>query len=277
MAPRPVALVTGASRGIGKATAIDLAAAGLDIAITGRTLRDGSARYEADPSVVVPGGLDTTCAAVEAEGAACLAVPMDLMDPASITSAVVAVVERFGPVDVLVNNAIYQGAGTQTLFADLSVDDVRRVLEGNVVSQVALIQAVLPRMVERGTGTIVNVVSGTAVADPPGPLGKGGWGMGYAMSKAAFGRIAPLLHVEYPALRVFNVDPGLTVTERMEAIGHADQYRQHFRAAGPEVAARAIRWVVTDPAGGEFRGKWLHAQREVAVRGLLPGWPPPTT
>lgn len=270
---RPVALVTGASRGIGKATAIDLAAAGFDVAITARTRVDGTARYEADPEIVVPGGLDTTQAAVEAHGVECLAVQMDLLDPAAITTAIDAVTERFGGVDVLVNNAIYQGPGTQTLFADLSIDDVRRVLEGNIVSQIAIIQAVLPAMVERGDGTIVNVVSGTATADPPGPLGKGGWGMGYAMSKAAFGRIAPLLHVEYPDLRVFSVDPGLTVTERMEAIGHADQYRQHFRAAGPEVAARAIRWIATDPASDEFRGKWMHAQREVAARKLLPGWP----
>jgi NAD(P)-dependent dehydrogenase (short-subunit alcohol dehydrogenase family) len=272
-AARPVALVTGASRGIGKATAIDLAAAGFDLAITARTLVDGTARYEGDPSIVVPGGLDTTRAAIEEHGAKCLAVAMDLLDPASMTSALEAVSERFGAVDVLVNNAIYQGPGTQTLFADLDVDDLRRVLEGNAVSQVAIIRAVLPAMLERDRGTVVNVVSGTAKADPPGPLGKGGWGVGYAMSKAAFGRIVPLLHVEYPALRFFSVDPGLTVTERMEAIGHADQYRQHFRAAGPEVAARAIRWLVTDPATDEFRGKWVHAQREVATRGLLPGWP----
>jgi hypothetical protein len=60
----------------------------------------------------------------------------------------------------------------------------------------------------------------------------------------------------------------------LAACGHADQYRQHFRAAGPEVAARAIRWLATDPDTDELRGKWVHAQREVAVRELLPGWPP---
>lgn len=270
---RRVAMVTGASRGIGKATAIDLAAAGFDVAITARTLVDGTARYEADPSIVVPGGLDTTRAAVEEHGVDCIAVPMDLLDPSSITGAIAAVTERFGAVDVLVNNAIYQGPGTQTLFEDLDLDDLRRVFEGNVVSQLAIVRIVLPAMVERGGGTIVNVVSGTALADPPAPLGQGGWGIGYAMSKAAFGRIAPLLHVEYPDVRVFSVDPGLTVTERMEAIGHAEQYRQHYRAAGPEVAARAIRWIATNPASDEFRGKWMHAQREVAKRELLPGWP----
>jgi hypothetical protein len=61
----------------------------------------------------------------------------------------------------------------------------------------------------------------------------------------------------------------------MEAIGHSDQYRKHYRAATPEVAARAIRWLATDAASDEFLGKWVYAQREVAARGLLPGWPAP--
>lgn len=268
----PVAFVTGASRGIGKATAIDLAAAGFDVAVSARTVTDGTARLGA---VALPGGLDTTAAAVEAHGVACFVVPMDLLDRPSVENAVAAVLDRFGAVDVLVNNAIYQGPGTQTLFADLDEADLRRVFEGNVFAQLAIVRALLPSMLEHGGGTIVNVVSGVALTDPPAVVGKGGWGMGYAMSKAAFGRVAPLLHVEYKdaGVRVFSVDPGLVVTERMEALGTTTQYKQHFRAAPPEVPARAIRWLATDPAADEFVGKWFTAQPEVAKRNLLPGWP----
>ncbi|MBV8960725.1 MAG: SDR family oxidoreductase, partial [Actinobacteria bacterium] len=191
--------MTGASRGIGKATAIALGHAGCDVAVSARTLVDGTARLDTDDAVTVPGGLDTTVAAIEATGARGFAVAMDLMDAASVGKAVDEVVAHFGPVDVLVNNAVYQGAGTNKLFADLTDDDVRMVFDGNVHAQLALIRAVLPGMLQRGAGTIVNMISATASMDPPAKSGEGGWGMAYAMSKAAFARVAPLLHVEHAA------------------------------------------------------------------------------
>ena len=75
------ALVTGASRGIGKATAIALAAAGFDVAITARTVHEGEGVDDSDRGGgTIPGSLDTTAAAIEAEGRRALSVPMDLMD-----------------------------------------------------------------------------------------------------------------------------------------------------------------------------------------------------
>jgi NAD(P)-dependent dehydrogenase (short-subunit alcohol dehydrogenase family) len=267
---RPVALVTGASRGIGRATAIALGNAGCDVAVSARTLVDGTARLDDDPSVAVPGGLDTTVAAVEHGGGRGLAVAMDLLDRASLIRGVYEVLEHFGRIDVLVNNAVYQGPGTTKLFADLSEDDMRLVFEGNVHAQLALIGAVLPGMLERGNGTIVNMISATAYMDPPAKSGEGGWGMAYAMSKAAFARVAPLLHVEHGAdgLRVFSVDPGFVITERMEASGHDQQYTGRFKGAGPDVIGKAIAWLVTDPASDELRGQVVHAQREVKHRNL---------
>ena len=259
---RPVAVVTGASRGIGKATAVELAAAGYDVAVAARTLTDGSARLGDGSDTVVPGGLDTTVAEVEAHGVDAFAVRMDLLDRASVDAAVAAVVERFGAVDALVNNAIYQGPGVLSLFLDVTEEQLRSIMEGNVFAQLAILKAVLPGMIERGGGTVVNMVSGSGFQDPPAKVGAGGWSLGYAMSKAAFGRVAPLLHVEHgdDGIRSFSVDPGLTVTERMEASGTAEQYLRHFRAATPDVIARAIRWLVTDPAADELRGTVVKAQ-----------------
>jgi NAD(P)-dependent dehydrogenase (short-subunit alcohol dehydrogenase family) len=266
----PVALVTGASRGIGRATAIALGNAGCDVAASARTLVDGTARLDDDPSVVVPGGLDTTVAAIEEGGHRGLAVAMDLLDRDSLERGVAEVLDAFGRIDVLVNNAVYQGAGTTSLFADLTEDEVRTVFDGNVHAQLALIRAVLPGMLERGAGTIVNMISATAYMDPPAKSGEGGWGMAYAMSKAAFARVAPLLHVEHGAdgLRVFSVDPGFVITERLEASGHAGQYTGRFKGAGPDVIGKAIAWLVTDPASDELRGQVVHAQREVKHRNL---------
>ena len=274
---RPIALVTGASRGIGKATAIDLARAGYDVAVSARTMVDGEGRLDDDQGTAVPGGLDTTVALVEQQGVRGLAVRMDLLDRASVLGAVGAVVDGLGPVDLLVNNAIFQGDGVSARFADLDDTQMRNIFEGNVQAQLALIRAVLPGMLERGGGTIVNMISATAYTDPQAKVGEGGWGLGYAMSKAAFARVSPILHVEHgdDGLRVFSVDPGFVVTERMEASGHVAQYEGRYAGTSPDVIARAIRWLATDPASDELRGQVVLAQREVKRRGLLPGWPPP--
>ena len=268
-----MALVTGASRGIGKATAVDLAAAGFDVAVSARTVVDGTARMAPGSDVPVPGGLDTTAALVEGQGARALVVPMDVLDRVSVEAAVASTEAGLGPVDLLVNNAVFQGEGTLSPFAELTEAQLHDVFEGNVFTPLALIRAVLPGMLARGGGTIVNLVSGAGTQDPPARVGQGGWSLAYAMSKAALGRVAPLLHVEHgeEGLRTFSVDPGLTVTERMEASGRADLYRRRFAAATPEVIARAIRWLATDPAAEALRGTVVQAQQEVRRRSLLPG------
>jgi NAD(P)-dependent dehydrogenase (short-subunit alcohol dehydrogenase family) len=276
MSDRPVAIVTGASRGIGKAAAIDLAAAGYDVAVCARTLHEGDGRADTD-GAALPGGLDTTVTRIEAEGAAAFAMRMDLLDRPSIDAFVAAVADRFGRIDVLLNNAIYQGSAVMAPFDELSDDQLHDLFEGNVFAQLAVIRAALPYLLQREQPTILNMISATAYQDPPAKIGQGGWGMGYAMTKAAFARVAPLLHVEYGdvGLRAFSVDPGFTITEAMEAKGVTGQYSQHFAGARPDVIGRAIRWLVTDPEADALRGQIVIAQREVKRRGLLPGWPPP--
>ena len=100
--------------------------------------------------------------------------------------------------------------------------------------------------------------------------------MAHAMSKAAFSRVAPLLHVELADrnIRVFSVDPGFVVTEKTEAIGAAAQFAQHFRPATPPVIGAAVAWLAADPESDALRGQVVFAPRETKRRGLLPGWPP---
>ncbi|MCU1378947.1 MAG: putative short chain dehydrogenase/reductase [Acidimicrobiales bacterium] len=274
---RPIALVTGASRGIGKAAAIDLAAAGYDVAIAARTLTEGTGRTD-DDGTAVPGGLDTTAARIEEEGGQALLIPMDLLDRTSVEAAADTTLEKFGRIDLLVNNAIYQGSGVLDLFLDVADDDLHKLFEGNVFAQLALLRKVLPAMLESGGGTVINMVSGAGFDQPPAKVGSGGWSMGYAMTKAAFGRVAPLLHVEHgdQGIRAFSVEPGFVVTEKTEATGRSAKYAAHFRPATPDVIGRCIRWLATEPTeADELLGTTVYAQREVKRRGLLPGWPPP--
>src|SRR5258708_25176949 len=104
-----IALVTGASRGIGKAIAVELAAAGYDVAILARTVHEGEAREHSSTlkrsdTSPLPGSLDTTAELIRAAGRRCLALPADLLDHESLARAAAAVLTEWGHVDVLVNN-----------------------------------------------------------------------------------------------------------------------------------------------------------------------------
>jgi NAD(P)-dependent dehydrogenase (short-subunit alcohol dehydrogenase family) len=268
-----VALVTGASRGIGKATAVALAGAGFDVAVTARTVHEGEGVDDSDSAGrSVPGSLDTTASLVEAAGARALGVPMDLLDRDSLGRAVDTVLDKWGRIDVLVNNAVHTGPGSMLPFDDTTLDMIETKLAANVVAQLVLIKAVLPHMLERGDGTIINVTSAVAYQDPTERPGEGGWGSAYAMSKGAFHRIAPNLSVEYPSLRFFNVQPGYVVTERMEVNAKELGLEGRYPGAPPSVPAAVIAWAASSPDAGELNGTTLEAQQFAKQRGLHPDW-----
>ncbi len=274
-----VAIVTGASRGIGRAGALALADAGFDVVVSARTVREGDGRSapnsvrEAGDTVVVPGSLERTAEEIEARGRRALIAPMDLLDRESVRALPATVVEQWGRIDVLFNNAIYQGVGTLDRIADLTPEAMLATFTGNFVHQVLLIQAALPRLLERG-GTIVNMVSGSARLDPPAPPGEGGWGILYSGSKAAFGRVAGGLNAEYlsSGVKSFNVDPGNVVTEARRARTSDDAYAATFGSEPAEATGRVVAWLATDPGADRFLGKWIFAPKLCSDLGLLPGW-----
>jgi NAD(P)-dependent dehydrogenase (short-subunit alcohol dehydrogenase family) len=270
-----VALVTGASRGIGKATAIALAEAGLDVALGARTVHEGEGRDDARPDAeALPGSLEETAAAVEAAGARALPVRMDLHDRTSLTAAVDTVVAEWGRLDVLVNNAVDTGPGSMTRFADTSLEDYERKLEGNFLAQLVLIHAALPHLLAAEAGTIVDITSAAGITDPPAPAGEGGWGLAYGASKAAFHRVAAHLAVEYGdrGLRAYNVEPGMVMTEKMAVNQRAMGLENKFPVAPPTVPASVVVWLVTDPEAAEHNGETFTAQRFAKERALHDAW-----
>jgi NAD(P)-dependent dehydrogenase (short-subunit alcohol dehydrogenase family) len=271
-----VALVTGASRGIGKATAVQLAAAGFDVAVAARTRREGDARDDEHGGRVIPGSLEATALLIEQSGRRALAVTMDLLDRPSLERGVARVLDEWGHIDVLVNNAVHTGAGSMDHFLDLSVALLETKLEANAVAQFVLVKLVVPPMLERGDGTIVNITSAVATTDPPAPAGQGGWGVGYAMSKGAFHRMAGVLAVELGprGIRAFNVEPGYVLTERM-AVNQAELgFEGVYRGAPPSVPAAVVTWLATAPAdeARALNGTTVSAQRFALERGLHPDW-----
>jgi NAD(P)-dependent dehydrogenase (short-subunit alcohol dehydrogenase family) len=279
-----VALVTGASRGIGRCAAVALARRGFDVVATARTLHEGDGRAHAssvlvpDTPVPIAGSLESTAAEIEALGRHCLVVPMDLMDRASVEGAARAALDEMGRVDVLVNNAIYQGPGTMDRILDLPLELAERCLVGDYLHPLLLTQLVLPGMLERGQGRLVNMLSEAAFTTPPAPAGAGGWGVAYAAAKAAFHRVTDMAHVEFAdrGIWAFSVAPGLTLTESMRAAG-TDVV---LTAAGhvpapPEVAGEAAAWLADDPGAVAWAGQMVSTRKLCKELGLVAGWPPP--
>ena len=269
------AVVTGASRGIGKASAVALAEAGFDVAFTARTVHEGEGVDDSDKGGrTVPGSLDTTAALVEAAGRRALPIAMDLMDRASIVAAADRVYDAWGRIDVLVNNAVHTGPGSMVRFEETSIETIETKLQANAVNQVVLIKAVLPRMVEAGGGRIVNMTSAVAINDPTAPAGEGGWGSAYAMSKGAFHRLAGIIAVEYRdrGIEIFNVEPGYVVTERMEINAKALGLEGAYPGAPPSVPATVVAWLASSPEAAELNGQTVLAQKVAKDRGLHPRW-----
>ena len=278
------AFVTGASRGIGKAIAVQLARAGFDVALTARTVEEGESREHSSTvassdTTPLPGSLSSTAELIRSEGARCLTVPADLTDRESVIAGAKRVLAEWGAVDVLVNNGRYVGPGHMDRFADTPLELLDLHLEANVMAPLALAKEVLPGMLDRGGGVIVNISSGAGLHDPTAPAGAGGWGLGYGMSKGALHRIAGIFDVELGdrGIRAYNVQPGFIATERMAQ----DMARFAFDAsagAPPDVVGVVVAWLVTNPDAAEARvagtdGRAVEAQDLCRELALLPGWP----
>jgi NAD(P)-dependent dehydrogenase (short-subunit alcohol dehydrogenase family) len=276
---RKVAFVTGASRGIGKACAVWLARAGFDVAIAARSVREGEERehsstLRASNTRPLPGSLETTAQLVREAGGRALAVPADLLDPASLGAAAATVLERWGRVDVVVQNARYIGPGHMDRFLDTPIELLEKHLQANVIAPLILNKAFLPGMLERGEGRILNMTSAAGYGDPPKPAGEGGWGMGYGISKGALQRVAGFLAVELGPRGILccNVQPGLVQTERLLA----DMGEFGFAGGAPaDVVGAVVAWLATSDEAHALNGETIEAQYFCHERRLLPGWEGP--
>lgn len=273
----PVAFVTGASRGIGRASALALADAGFDVVITARTEREGEGRTESnsvrndDPIVAIVGSLERTAAEIEAKGRRALPIKLDLMDADAIVAAPAQAIREWGRIDVLFNNAVYAGGATMDRIMDLTPERMLQLMAGNYAHQVLLIQQVIPHMLEREGGRIINMVSGSARQDPVAPAGEGGWGIAYSASKAAFARVAGGIEAEFSrhGIRAFNVDPGNVITEKRKALRPDDAFADHYGSEPPEATGSVVAWLATSPDAVSMVGKWIYAPKLCADRGLF--------
>lgn len=202
------AIVTGAGRGIGAATAVRLAEAGADVVV--------SARTEAD--------LRQVAAQVEAAGRKAVVVPADLSDLDAVATLAEAARATFGRIDVVVNN---MGGAMPRPFLDTTPDHMIDAFRFNVATTHALVRAAVPTMLERDGGAIVNVssVMGTTA------------GRGYAAygtAKAALSHYTELVAQDLaPRIRVNAVAPGAIATPALDIVVQDDNLRTSLEQATP--------------------------------------------
>jgi NAD(P)-dependent dehydrogenase (short-subunit alcohol dehydrogenase family) len=276
MAQKPRALVTGGTRGIGKATVIELAKAGFDVAFTGRTLEEGQGRELAPDGTVssLPGSLNGTQQALAALGVTGLPIRMDLLDPASVDQTIATVMGRWGGVDVLVNNAFYEsGKYTSSWIKDIPMEEFARKMQANFFAPLALIKGFLPGMLERGGGRVINLSTRHNYTAQHAPPGEGSASVCYNCSKAAEGKLHDGLAAEHgrDGILAFDLDPGPVLTERgerqMEWLGFP---REIFCPV--EVPAKVVLWLATADEAADFNGTNFMAQEFALQRNLHPKW-----
>ena len=234
------ALVTGATRGIGKVIALQLAADGANVAICGRSEQPGS----------LPGTLGETEAAIAATGRDVLSVRADVTNDDEVQALIDRTYERFGKLDILVNNAGGAGGRQPFIGGDAGVLDFNYRL--NMRAPWVISQMVAPKMAAAGGGAIINLTSGAARnAQPPtagaAPQLGGFYVPAYGTTKAALDRWATAVAAELMAenIAIINVNPGFTITERVTANpqGNFDL----SRAERPETTAKVISFLCLDP------------------------------
>jgi short-subunit dehydrogenase len=182
------ALITGASSGIGRATALAFAEAGIDLALVGRSAEK----------------LSEVATAASALGVEVKIYPLDLSVVAQVKDKIGAIATDFRNIDILVNNA---GMGSTGELSSLSLEDWQQMLNLNLTSVLQCIQGILPGMRDRHNGIIINIASLAAHAAFPG------WGA-YSVSKAGLLSLSKVLAAEerVHGIRVVTVSPGAVNT-----------------------------------------------------------------
>ncbi|PZS29392.1 MAG: SDR family oxidoreductase [Pseudonocardiales bacterium] len=216
------ALVTGGSRGIGRSIALALAAAGAQVAINGRDATT----------------LEAVRDEIESAGGSALVLPGDVTDRDAVRAVVGAALETIGQLDIVVNNA--GGTAFMVPFADLRFEGWGKVMRLNVDSVVHVCQAVAPHLLERGSGSVINVASVGALAGTPALTP-------YGASKAAVLSLTRSLAKEWgqAGIRVNALCPGWTATDLNRSMWEDERTSRAMTANIP-----MGRWAKAEEMGG---------------------------
>jgi NAD(P)-dependent dehydrogenase (short-subunit alcohol dehydrogenase family) len=239
----PAALVTGGSRGLGRALGMALATAGFRVVLVARER----------------GPLEQVVAEIRARGGRAHGIAADIADREAVAAIAGQAAALVGPIDLLINNASTLGPVPLRLLLDTDCEDLSRALEVNLVAPFRLTKALAGSMVLRGRGTIVNISSDASVEAYPR------WGA-YGASKAALDHLGRVwaAELEGTGVRVLTVDPG-----EMNTRMHADAVPEADPAglADPErVARRMLAWLTGEVSAAPASGARVTVRLEEESR-----------
>jgi NAD(P)-dependent dehydrogenase (short-subunit alcohol dehydrogenase family) len=247
-----VAIVTGASRGIGKGCALELAAAGATVYVTGRSVREGDA--------ALPGTVGATAAEIAAEGGSAVAVACDHRDDGAVETLFARVDAEQGRLDVLVNNAflIPPELTSGKRFFELPISNWDDMIDVGTRSAYVASAFAARRMVERKAGLIANISSSGAA--------KYAWHVAYGVGKAALDRLTADVAHELRELGVCAVSlwPGFVLTERIEKYRAQLPGLARVKPESQRFTGRAVAALAADPDVMRHSGRAL-ASRDLAL------------
>ena len=264
-----VALVIGASRGMGKRMALELARQGADIAIAARTDRPGQSETS--------GTIHQTAEEIRALGRQALPVRVDLADSGQIDEMHRAVVDHYGGYDLLIHSVQYMGPGYLSTFLDTSVAQLDIQLRVNLLSAMHATRLAAPMMIGRGGGTVVLISSQAAWYEAGGVPGDGSTGLGYPVSKAGMNRFVSAVDKELRPhnIAIVAVDPGFTLSEHVLE-GQEDNVYHGWPLewAHPiEVPAHTVRHLCSQADPMAVSGQVVVAADYAKEHALVAGWP----
>lgn len=261
MIPRKTALVTGGTRGIGFETALQLARTGHRVVITSRAESDA---------------IQPVLGALSGLGADPVWCELSLEDLQSAESLIDRVHQAVGPIDILVQNAVYQGALNQQPLANLSPEDLQAAWQSTISAPLLLIREAHRHMEKHAErGRILIVGSGAGRYDPPASVADGGWGFVYGASKAALHRLAGVMHAEHPKARttLITVNPGVVDTPALRAtLGLNAELVLKMGAKPASDVGLALAWLATDAPREQWHLEFVDLQKrrwEGSERGLV--------
>jgi NAD(P)-dependent dehydrogenase (short-subunit alcohol dehydrogenase family) len=256
-----VVVVTGATRGIGRATARELGRAGAHVVVVGRSTRERPHQYS-------PGTVEDAVAELVAEGVQVLGVAADLSDPAQVATIVERTLAWRGRCDVLINNAAYTSNGG---ILDIPARRWQTGFQVQVTTPLQLCQALLPGMLERGRGRVVNVSSGASQGMLEGLAL-------YSVTKLAMERWNEYMELEvggrgvsFNTLRVDRLveTEGWRLTNELQGEGVATGGKGLSELVSPEACADLLTWMVRQPVSWTGKTVGFDDLRELqAAKGI---------